>query len=541
MPRTGRGVLWRGFVAGFVVVACAAGATATEGLLQVKNIGDKLHLSGSLPTAQLALPAPGKPETLLLIGVDCRGSECKGGYTGNTDTMMLLRINDNSSTINALSIPRDLWVNIPDHGFDKVNAAYSEGGETLLIKTLRANVFPQLKVNHVLIVDFAGFANLINEIGCVYAQVDHRYYNHSSGIPGTATDYSSIDIEPGYQKLCGGSGSDLGGANTALAFVRFRHNDSDFVRESRQQDFLRWAKQNFSTSELLSKENQLLTEVGNAVQTDANLQKTSYLIDLFNLAIHADGSTVKSFSFPYGPAIGATSNISFSESASEATYRRFLKPTPLKPGQSASAPVTTTTATSKTKTKNGKSKGQSNRHATSAPHVPPLMAADPDDGNAQAAKLGNNVGLPIYYPRNIPDDYSYCFSEIGNCNIGYEPTAGYAGAYPRAYVLRDTSDKPHNSYVMTLVESYGGETETATGQYVTVQGTTWTDPPILNGTHTVRRVGHKTLDIYGQAGKVSLVAWHRGRDVYWIANTLQNAVPNPQMIAMAESFARAKG
>ncbi|MGH2835700.1 MAG: LCP family protein, partial [Solirubrobacteraceae bacterium] len=284
MPRTRWGVAWRGLLCFLIVVGCAAGATATAGLLQIKQVVNDLNLSTALPTKQLTPPAPGQPETLLLIGVDCRGSDCKNGNVGNTDTMMLVRINDSSATINALSIPRDLGVQIPGVGYGKINSAYSNGGESLLIKTLKADVFPHrhLQVNHVLIVDFARFANLINAIGCVYAQVDHRYYNKNIGT--IATDYSGIDIQPGYQKLCGGSGNNLGGPNTALAFVRFRHNDNDFVRQARQQDFLRWAKQGFSSGQLLSEKDELLKYFGEDVQTDEHLHTTAEVDELFGLA-----------------------------------------------------------------------------------------------------------------------------------------------------------------------------------------------------------------------------------------------------------------
>ena len=62
----------------------------------------------------------------MLIGVDHRYGE--GSGLGNTDTMMLVRINDSSSTINLLSIPRDLGVDIPGVGYEKINAAYADGG-----------------------------------------------------------------------------------------------------------------------------------------------------------------------------------------------------------------------------------------------------------------------------------------------------------------------------------------------------------------------------------------------------------------------------
>ena len=544
MPRTRFGVVWRGALAGVVVVACAAAATATAGLLQVSNAVDIIGTGKPLSSKGLKPPAPGQPETLLLVGVDHRYGE--GASPGNTDTMMLVRVNDQSSTINALSIPRDLQVDIPGYGESKLNAAYADGGKdgpTLLVDTLKRNLFPHLKLNHIFVTDFASFASLITSIGCVYVPVDHRYYNHSEGLADPTTDYSSIDIQPGYQRLCGNGGA----ADSALAFVRFRHNDSDLVRESRQQDFLEWAKGQFGAGKLLSKESQLLHLFAKDVSSDSNFHSTDGLLDLFNLAYHADGTELKSIPFPVTGSIAGTTNLAYSTAGVAAAYNALMKPTRLAPGQNNSAPVTKTATTPTTTVTTPAKKGAKKKAKVSTsgpPPVPPYMAADPGDGNSQASQLGHNVGLPVYYPRNIPENYSYCFTETGNCDIGYEvevAPSSYENSYPRAYVLRDTANQPHRSYVMTLVESSGGVTETATGQYLTVQGTTWTDPPILHGSHTVRTIRGRTLAIYGQAGKVSLVSWHEGNAVYWIANTLQNAVPGYQMVSMAESFTRATG
>ncbi len=543
MPRSRFGFLWRGVLALVLVVGCAAGATATAGLLQVKNAVGILNIGGkALPTKNITPPAPGKPETLLLIGVDHRYGQ--GSSPGNTDTMMLLRIDDSSSTINALSIPRDLEVNIPGFGSDnKLNAAYADGGAdgaNLLVDTIKQNLFPDLQVNHILVTDFQSFANLITSIGCVYAPVDHRYYNHSIGPADPTTNYSSIDIQPGYQKLCGNNGA----PNSALAFVRFRHNDSDLVRESRQQDFLEWAKGQFGAARLYSEKDTLLKLFAHDVSSDHYLHTGDGLLDLFNLAFNANGASIKSIPFPVTGTVttaDGADDLTYSKTAVGQAYQQLMTPTAIAAGSNNTTPVTTTTA-SKSPTKKGK------KHQPTGPPPPAkYMVTDTGDGDSQAAQLGHDVGLPVYYPRNIPDNFTYCFSLTGNCNIGYEPASAYAGSYPRSYVIRDNSGKPYSSYAMTLVESSGGEADTGTGQYMTVQGTTWTGangqapPPILTGSHTVRVVRGKTLEVYSQGGKVNLVAWHHGDAVYWISNTLQNMIPAYQMVSMAESFARAKG
>ena len=89
-------------------------------------------------------------------------------------------------------------------------------------------MLPGLKLNGIIDVTFAGFIRVVDSLGCVYVNVDHHYFNENNGTP--ETDYTSINLQPGYQKLC---------YENALDYVRYRHTDSDFVRVARQQDFLR--------------------------------------------------------------------------------------------------------------------------------------------------------------------------------------------------------------------------------------------------------------------------------------------------------------
>ena len=109
----------------------------------------------SIKSNQLQLPSPGKPQTILLIGSDHRAGAAVRG--ANTDTMLLVRLNAASSTINVMSVPRDLVVDVPsryvpesycltvsipgDCG-EKLNAAYSQGGYGLLVKTIKRQRVP---------------------------------------------------------------------------------------------------------------------------------------------------------------------------------------------------------------------------------------------------------------------------------------------------------------------------------------------------------------------------------------------------------------
>src|SRR5262245_5802668 len=123
IPRSRLGSWWRIVLAAVVVIGVAAATTTVAGLLQVKNVVNILNKGKALKVHGLVLPAPGKPETILLIGADHRTDEGTG--FGNTDTMMLVRINASSSTINLLSVPRDLRVTDPNGYNSKLNAIYS--------------------------------------------------------------------------------------------------------------------------------------------------------------------------------------------------------------------------------------------------------------------------------------------------------------------------------------------------------------------------------------------------------------------------------
>ena len=102
-------------------------------------------------------------------------------------------------------------------------------------------------INHVVNVNFTGFADAVNAIGCVYVDVDHHYFHSNAGL-APAEQYAEIDIPAGYQRMCG---------LNALAYVRYRHDDNDLVRAARQQEFLRQARQELPAAEIAGDFNDL--------------------------------------------------------------------------------------------------------------------------------------------------------------------------------------------------------------------------------------------------------------------------------------------
>jgi len=101
------------------------------------------------------------PQISLVMGSDSRGQSATAG--ARADSILLVRTDPSHHLISMLSIPRDLYVPIPGHGTNKINAAFAFGGPPLLIRTV--NRLTSLKVNHVVLVDFAGFRKLIDDLG----------------------------------------------------------------------------------------------------------------------------------------------------------------------------------------------------------------------------------------------------------------------------------------------------------------------------------------------------------------------------------------
>jgi LCP family protein required for cell wall assembly len=518
IPHSRRGTAWRFVLAAVLVIASTAATTAVAGLLQVNTLVHFISYHPGIKSKLIKLPAPGAPQTILVIGSDHRaGAPVRGA---NTDTILLVRLNASSSTINVMSIPRDLQVSIPGFGIAKINAAYSDGGYNLLIRTIQQNVFPAFKPNHIVDTNFSGFSDLVDAIGCVYSDVDHRYYNDSnSGIPGD--DYSSIDIQPGYQKLCG----DHQSVHGALPFVRFRHTDSDLVRNARQQDFIRWAKDQFPISKLYGERDKLLRIFGKHSTLDKGLQSTDGIINLFDLVLNSDGNTIKQIRFPADlqPCTATSCYVTASQALEKQAYARFIAPTAKKQSQS--------------QTKATPTSAKGHKHLN---HIPTAgLTLDMADGRSQAAQLAK-LAMPIYFPRFIKAGSSglndtYCLSLTGNCAPGAEPASEYAHSYPRAYVIRDMQGHPHAAYRMTLALN------PLLGQYYGVQGTTWKHPPLLASPSGTRDVAGRRLYLYANGGRLTTVAWHTRQAVYWISNTLTTDIPNQQMVGIAASLTRARG
>jgi len=226
-------VLWV-VLASVVVAGGAAGAAYLKTHQFLQAIAPKTKADRAA-AKRLDLAIPGQPTVALVIGTDRRkGKEAE--LTGRSDTLILVRADPGTNSLSMLSFPRDLIATIkcpgrPD-GRDRINAAFSECGTVGAVETVRA--LTGLPINYFVTVNFRGFTDLVNKLGGVWLDVDHRYLCDANTCPGV----SKISLLPGYQRV---------NATNALAYVRFRHFDSDLYRNARQQLFLKAMKSQISS------------------------------------------------------------------------------------------------------------------------------------------------------------------------------------------------------------------------------------------------------------------------------------------------------
>jgi len=221
-------------LASFVVAGGAAGAAYLKTHQFLQAIAPKTKIDRAA-AKRLDLAIPGQPTTALLIGTD-RRKGFQAESTGRSDTLILVRADPGTNSLSMLSFPRDLIATIKCPGHpdlrDRINAAFSECGTLGAVETVRA--LTGLPINYFVTVNFRGFTDLVNKLGGVWIDVDHRYLCDANTCPGV----SKISLLPGYQRL---------NATNALAYVRFRHFDSDLYRNARQQLFLKAMKSQISS------------------------------------------------------------------------------------------------------------------------------------------------------------------------------------------------------------------------------------------------------------------------------------------------------
>jgi len=203
-----------------------------------------------------------------------------------TDTMILFSIDPLSKTAGMLSIPRDMWVNIPEMGYNKINTAYRwgevynfpGGGPGLAMRTVEG--FLGVPVNYYAQIDFSAFESFIDELGGLDMHIRQPITVDPIGPGNTRT------LEVGVQTLDG---------PTALAYARMRYTEGgDFDRSTRQQEVIMALRDqilNFNQLPMLiSKAPKLYQELSSGIHTNLTLDQ---VIQLALLAAKIDRNNIK--------------------------------------------------------------------------------------------------------------------------------------------------------------------------------------------------------------------------------------------------------
>jgi LCP family protein required for cell wall assembly len=478
----------RFLLAALVIVLASSTAVATAVLKEIKDDKD-IFFSGGGGKLKLDKDAlqgvdAGGPQTILLLGSDQRYIDIKDKNPVRSDTIILLRLDPSKGATAVMSLPRDLKVPIPGHGFDKINAAYAIGGPTLSVKTIRTLL--KIPINHVVNVNFGGFRRAVDRLGCVYTDVDRRYFNDNHPPFGGGGDYATIDIKAGYQKLCG---------QDALDFVRYRHFDTDLVRAARQQQFLADAKDQIGVGKLFSDRKALLRIFGRYTQTD--ITSGDAILRLLKLAFESAQNPVQEVRFP-GDITGDYVTVTPSHLA--AVTKRFMN----------AAPVATPKSTDNGTVKKASKKRSSKHKATT---LPPGVQVAGQGAEDEAVELATKLPFSVYYPK----------AAIGGASLLPD--------HSRAYDIFDRGGHKYRAYRMVFKTML-------LGQYYGVEGTTWEGPPILDNPSERRRLGGRTYELFYDGSRLRLVSWRSGKAVYWISNTLLSSLGNQQMLALARSVNR---
>jgi len=205
--------------------------------------------------------------TMLVMGLDYRDWEGEG--PSRTDTMMLLTMDPVSRTAGILSIPRDLWVNIPGFDYGKINTAYYLGelydlegsGPGLGVRTVEELL--GVDINYYAQVDFSAFENFISEIGGIEVDVPYEITVDPVG------PHNTVTLQPGVQTLDG---------PTALAYARNRETfGADFDRADRQQQVVMAMFDQITSlgtlPKLIANSPSIYNNLRNGIHTNLNLKE----------------------------------------------------------------------------------------------------------------------------------------------------------------------------------------------------------------------------------------------------------------------------
>jgi LCP family protein required for cell wall assembly len=236
-----------------------------------------------IPSPVPLVEQPDGTKNLVLLGAD----ESTEGTLGRTDVMVVVTIFTDPPSVSLLSIPRDLYVWIPDVGFDRINMAYRrgvqnnhpDGGPGLVRETIEYNL--GITIHRWVQVDFDGFRAVVDALGGVEVAVECPL-GDTFPDPDAESGHTDVDWLPGMYRLDG---------RHALWYVRSRWSTNDLDRNRRQQQVLRGIYDRVMTLGVIPRIPELWGLLNEYVSTDMNLEE---LVRLGTIGTQVEPSDVRS-------------------------------------------------------------------------------------------------------------------------------------------------------------------------------------------------------------------------------------------------------
>jgi len=232
--------------------------------------------------------------TIIVAGLDRR--EDQSNEPVRTDSLMLVSIDPAANSIGLLSIPRDLWVEIPgQEERDRINRAYflgevrgTGGGPRLLQQTVSWNL--GMRVHNYVLVDFKVLVDLVDLLGGIEVTID--YAINDERYPDKNYGFDPFSLEPGTHLLDG---------EDALRFARTRHGNNDVLRAGRQQQVISGIRErvlSMNFLQLVAQVPALLASLSENLQTGLDIQQIVQLA-FFAREVEAEKINMRVMNFEY--------------------------------------------------------------------------------------------------------------------------------------------------------------------------------------------------------------------------------------------------
>lgn len=266
----------------FVIVALVLSALATLG--GIGGWGYLNSLNDGLDRLDAFSELNDRPDkvvegslNVLVLGSDSRNPDSTEG--SRADTIMMMHIPADGAAAYIVSLPRDLWVDVPPNGTDwpggmsKLNSALSHGGLPLMVQTVEN--YTGVRIDHLIEIDFDGLKAVVDALGGVTMDIE----------PATGFD-TLVSIHKPYREFAAGK-QELDGEE-ALDYVRQRKQFAmgDFARMQHQQDLLMAMMDKATNAGIIGDPNTLtlfLESVINAVRVDEEFDLVSTALQFSNL------------------------------------------------------------------------------------------------------------------------------------------------------------------------------------------------------------------------------------------------------------------